>query len=187
MRPLLAESLLLALSLFALAGDAGARESDRQQSIELRAQGFDGSLAEDGDSTFTGNVAITQGTLAIGAARMVITRAKGEVARIRFQGQPATMQQQNDNGALMRAAAEKIDYDVTAEIVTLSGNVVVNQDGNDLRGQNIVYNLKDERLNASGADSGEGRIQMTLKPRTKAAPETPAAPEKSGEDKDASP
>lgn len=157
------------MTSLSFAGAVEARESDRQQEIQLRAEGFDGSLAEDGDSTFTGNVAIAQGSLRIGAAEMVITRAKGDVSRIRFQGQPASMQQENDNGAQMRAQADKIDYDVSAELVTLTGNVVVNQDGNDLRGQNIVYNLKDERLNATGADSGDGRIQMTLKPRAKPA------------------
>lgn len=169
MRPRLVESLLLALASLVLATAVAARESDRQQAMDLQAEDGNATLAEDGDSTFSGNVAITQGTLKIAAGNMVITRKAGAVARVVFEGQPATMQQENDNGALMRAQANRIEYDVDAETVVLTGNVEVDQAGDQLRGQRITYDLKNGRMNAAGEGAGDGRIRMTIQPRANAS------------------
>lgn len=182
MRPRLADILLLTAMAFGSTGVAVARESDRQQPMQLQAEDGDATLAEDGDSTFSGDVAITQGTLRIAAGKMVISRKAGDVARVVFEGQPASMQQENDNGAQMRAQANKIEYDVTAETVVLIGNVHVDQAGDELRGQRITYDLKNGRMNAAGG-SGDGRIRMTLQPRASSASdadETDAS--KSGDD-----
>ena len=169
MRPRLADSLLLILLPLAFAPLALAKESDRQQPMDLQADTSNAVLADDGDSTFSGNVSITQGSLRIAAGAMTITRKDGAVARVVFEGKPATMQQENDNGAQMRAQANKIDYDVNVESVVLTGNVEVDQAGDRLTGERITYDLKNGRLNAAGDGSGDGRIRMTIQPRAKSA------------------
>ena len=169
MRPRLVESLLLAAIALAFAGTAAARESDRQQPMDLQAETSDVVMADDGDSTFSGNVSITQGSLKIAAGAMTITRKGGDVARVVFEGKPATMQQENDNGALMQAQADRIDYDVNVESVVLTGNVAVDQAGDKLRGERITYDLKNGRLSAAGDGSSDGRIRMTIQPRAKTA------------------
>jgi lipopolysaccharide export system protein LptA len=163
MRPRNAE--LLAFVLLAASAAASARESDRQQPMSLEAEDTDAVLTDDGETRLTGNVAITQGTLRIDADAATISRAKGDVVRVVFEGKPARMQQENDNGAQMKAQGNRIDYDVDAESVVLSGNVAVDQAGDSMRGERITYDLKSGRLKAAGDGSGDGRIRMTIQPR----------------------
>jgi lipopolysaccharide export system protein LptA len=163
MRPRNAELLVLALLAFASA--ATARETDRQQPMSIAADDTDAVLTEDGESRLTGNVLITQGSLRISAEAATISRAKGDVVRVVFEGKPAQLQQENDNGALMKAQGNRIDYDVSAESVVLSGAVAVDQAGDTLRGERITYDLKSGRLKAAGDGSDDGRIRMTIQPR----------------------
>ncbi len=158
-------ALLLAASM-ALPLSATARESDRQQPMNVEADDFDAVMADDSESKLLGNVEITQGTLRITAASATISRAKGDIKRVLLEGAPATMQQDNDEGVTMRANANRIDYDVSAESVVLTGNVAVDQGADTLRGERITYDLKNGRLNASGQGTGAGgRIRMTIQPR----------------------
>lgn len=169
-----ANLLFAAAFLTVLSFAVQARESDRQQSMSIEADDTNAVLDEDGESTLTGNVAITQGTLKITAHSATIARKAGDISSVLFQGTPATLQQENDNGALMKAQGNRIDYDVTAESVTLTGNVLVDQAGDNLRGERIVYDLKNGRLNGQGDGSGDGRIRMTIQP--KPSESTPAKP-----------
>ncbi len=166
--------LFIAAFLTALPLAAQARESDRQQSMSIEADDTNAVLDDDGETTLTGNVSITQGTLKITAHSATIARKAGDISGVLFQGTPATLQQENDNGALMKAQGNRIDYDVAAESVTLTGNVLVDQAGDNLRGERIVYDLKNGRLNGQGDGSGDGRIRMTIQPKPTAT--TPAKP-----------
>jgi lipopolysaccharide export system protein LptA len=169
--------LLLGLVLALAACAAGARESDRQQPMSVEADDADTLLTDDSDSKLTGNVRIAQGSLLITAAEATITRRAGDITRVVLEGGPASMQQENDEGVPMKAQAGKIDYDVAAETVVLTGNVAVDQGADTLRGERITYDLKNGRLNASGAGTGDaGRIRMTIQPRPKAE----AAPKPEG-------
>jgi lipopolysaccharide export system protein LptA len=172
-----ADLSLLLSSLLLCCTAAGARESDRQQPMNLAAEDGDAVLADDGETRLSGNVLITQGTLKIEAASATITRADGAVKKVVFEGSPASLQQEGEDGRPVRAQARQIEYDVPGEVVTLSGDVAVNQGGDDLRGQRIVYDLKNERLNASGEGAADGRIRMTIQPR-------PASAKDDGEAKD---
>ena len=156
--------------LLLLAGAAQARESDRSQPMSIEADDIDATVQDNSETRLSGNVLITQGTLRIRAGSAVISRTDDEIRRVVFEGRPASMQQENDAGVPMKADAERIDYDVAAETVVLTGNVAVDQGADTLRGQRVTYDLKNGRLNASGEGTGEaGRIRMTIQPRAKAA------------------
>ena len=175
MRRRLPEFVLgLAVSIAAL--PAAARESDRTQPMSVEADDIDVVMDDDSESKLAGNVIITQGTLRIDAGAATISKTAGDIRRVVLEGQPASMQQDNDEGVTMKATAAKIDYDVTGESVVLTGNVAVDQGADTLRGERITYDLKNGRLNASGEGTGErGRIRMTIQPRPKT--EEPAKPE----------
>jgi lipopolysaccharide export system protein LptA len=172
-------ALLLLAASIALPPAATARESDRQQPMNVEADDIDAVMADDSESKLLGNVEITQGTLRIAASSATISRAKGDIKRVVLEGAPATMQQDNDEGVTMRANANRIDYDVSAESVVLTGNVAVDQGADTLRGERITYDLKNGRLNASGQGTGAaGRIRMTIQPRpAEAKPDTAPATE----------
>ena len=176
-----AESLALAL-LLVLAGPATARESDRGQPMSVEADDIDATLADDSVTRLSGNVLITQGTLRIASNSAEITRKDGEIVSVLLEGAPASLQQEQDDGTPMSARARRIDYDVSAESIVLTGGVAVDQGGDSMRGERIAYDLKSGRMNAAGDGSGDGRIRMTIQPRAKADPAstTPEAPEPDG-------
>ena len=156
---------LLGLALLA-ALPAAARESDRRQPMNVEADDVDVVMEDTSESRLVGNVLITQGTLRIAAAAATIHKIDDEIRRVVLEGQPASLQQENDAGVPMKATARKIDYDVTGESVVLTGSVAVDQGADTLRGERITYDLKNGRLNASGEGTGEaGRIRMTIQPR----------------------
>lgn len=157
--------LLLMLCLPAL---ALARSTDRNADMQVDATGLDTVLTDDGETKLTG-VTIAQGTLKIEAADATVTRSKGEITRILLEGTPAKLQQENDNGELMRARARRIDHDPVKEIIVLTGAVEVDQGSDTLRGERLTYDTKSGRLTADGG-AGDGKVRMTIKPK----PSTPS-------------
>ena len=128
----IAEMLLLGLLTGAMfAGTALARSTDRDQQLDVRAGGLDGPISQNGVTRLT-DVIITQGSLRIEAARATVSRDDGEVTKVVLQGEPASLQQENDDGVLMKAQARRIDYDTHIETVVLTGAVRIDQ-GRDWR------------------------------------------------------
>lgn len=167
--------LLLTLCLPAL---ALARSTDRNAEMQVEATGADAVLNDDGESVLTG-VTITQGTMQIQAAKATITRKAGDITRIVLDGTPARLQQENDNGELMKARARRIDHNPVTEVIVLTGAVEVDQGTNTMRGERLTYDTKSGRLNADGG-GGDGKIRMTLQPKKSAEPAPASAGEAGG-------
>lgn len=164
------------LAAIALCGPVAARTSDRQLPMDMSADAGDAVLTDDGESTISGNVLITQGTLKLEADKAVITRSKGVTSKVTLSGNPVRMQQQNDDNELMKATARQIVYLISTEQLTLTGGVVIDQPRGSMRGETIRYDLKTGRMTAGGDGN---RIQMRLepKPQTKPAVKPAAKPQ----------
>ena len=160
MSRLLVECCLLAG--LAVGSGASARSSDRQLPMDMSADAGDAVLADDGESTISGNVLITQGTLRLEADKAVITRSKGVTSKVTLLGSPVRMQQMNDQNELMKASARQIVYLISAEQLSLTGGVVVDQPRGSMRGETIRYDLATGRMTAGGDGT---RIQMRLEPQ----------------------
>lgn len=117
----------------------------------------------DGETILT-DVTIVQGTLRIQSAQAVLTRKNDAITRLLLTGAPAKLQQENDNGTLVKVRALTIDYAPATEIVVLAGEVEVEQDGNTMRSAKLTYNTKTGQLTADGG-SGDGRVRMTIPPK----------------------
>ncbi len=153
-----------------------ARDSDRAKEVALSAAGFDGILAEDGDTLVT-DLIITQGTLRIEARKGTVTRRAGDFARIVLEGAPAEMAQENNDGVPMKARAHRIDYDPIKDTVKLTGAVAIDQGQDSFRGESVDYDIASGRMKADG---GTGRITMTIQPRKKSSPEAAARENQGG-------
>lgn len=154
---------LLPLFLFAavFAGQADAKSSDRKQPMDISADNTDALLTDTSESSISGNVVISQGTLKIAADKAVISRVKGDVVKVTLSGAPTRMQQTNDNGDVMKASAKQIVYLISGEQIQLNGGVVIDQARGSMRGESIRYDLKTGRLTGGG---NGGRVQMRLNP-----------------------
>lgn len=141
---------------------ATARSTDRDQPLEVDAQGLEGLIDPDGDTVLT-EVTITQGSLRIQARRATLTRSDGEVTRVVLEGNPASLQQENDAGQQMQAKAHRIEYDTTSEMVLLIGSVRINQGRDEFRGEQVRYDTR--RGHIAGEGGAGGRVQLTIHPK----------------------
>ncbi len=161
-------ALLLALTL--PSWSALALESDRNQPMEITAQGSDTDL-ESGMHTLIGKVEIRQGSLLIQADRGEVHQPNGgeEVARVVLQGTPARLEQALDNGAgYMRARAARIDFDRASNTVVMTGGVRIEDPRGTLTGERVSYDIARGRV--QGQSSGEdGRVRFVIPPRAPAA------------------
>ena len=161
---LVALSLLLLSIVLPL--DAPAKTSDRTQPMDVEADRTEVGVGDDSDALLIGNVKITQGTLEVESDRATIQRKGGEISEVVLTGAPATLKQVNDNGEPMHATAARIVYDTSAEIVVLTGGVVIQQTRGTLRGENIKYDLKTGRLDGGGDGN---RVKMRIMPKNAGA------------------
>lgn len=164
--------LVLPLLLTALiAAPVMAAQADRDQKISVSADHFESSQ-QTGLTTLTGNVLIVQGTLKASAGKGVAhADASGNTERIVLSGAPAHLEQRMDDGSLMQAHANTIDYLVNGDTVTLTGNAHVNQPGQgSFDGARLVYNPTTGAISGSGGD--QGRVHLTLEPRKNASADT---------------
>jgi lipopolysaccharide export system protein LptA len=169
---------IAALTLTALLGAMGspafAKSADRAQEMKIQADNADYTTDGSRPSILLGNVAIVQGTLDVRSGRAEISHRNGRPARVVLTGGRVQLKQQLDSGGWVTAAADKVDYDLNAEVATLTGNVQLEQSGaqaNKLTGQRVVYNMKTGRLNAG--EPGKSRVNIVIPPKAAATPNKP--------------
>lgn len=162
----LALALLLAC---ALAPAAQATRGDRSQPIQVASSYGDVLAKPNGVSHLKGNVVITQGTLKItGDDGTIYFDAESHISRVILTGTPVNLQQMDDHGNLIKAHADRIEYDVPAGIATLTGSAHVEQVGRgSASGDTLVYNTVTSTM--TGSSQGDHRVHMTFQPRVKPA------------------
>lgn len=163
-------ALLVCIAGPALAQETPAEDpfadvaADRTQPISVSADQGTANF-ETETAVYSGNVVVTQGDLRLRAETLTIKAPKGAIATIEADGGIVLTSKSGD------ATASRATYDVPARRVTLSGNVVLTQGENVLRGNLLTVNLDSgvAELTASGAN---GRVEgLFLPPAETPAPE----------------
>jgi lipopolysaccharide export system protein LptA len=158
-------NLLLAIALGALgAGPAAARSGDRNQPMDIQAGHQSGTVDYSQPTTLSGGVKIDQGTLHIDADRAVISFRNGEASQAVLTGNQAVLKQQMDDGTPMTATADRIDYDMLADVLVLTGNYTVTTQRGSTSGQRLTSNLKSGQEDSGGQDGG--RVKMRILPKS---------------------
>ena len=163
-------SLLLSISIGLLAGlpaISHAGKEDFSKTIEIASQqSFLDRIAS--RSVYRGNVLITQGTLELKAEEMQIDASNGEDKEIFVAtGSPAQYSQQQENGSMVYARANKIEYHRETRTLTLEGNAEVEQNSSSVKGNSIKFNMELEQIIAQGENQGDGRVITILQPENK--------------------
>lgn len=168
------------LLLLMFAGSAHALKNDREQPLDVRAKSQETTLGQKsgGDTnvaTLRGAVEMTQGSLkANGDVAVVYDTDKagkagdGSIKRLKLTGKPARMQQQLDNdGGLMQASADTIEYNTDSSIAEFTGNVVViQQNKSEFRGDHMTYNTNTGAMK-SGEETGDSVVRLRFLPQPK--------------------
>jgi lipopolysaccharide export system protein LptA len=159
LRILLAASTLIASST--IASLSYSLPDDVNQPIRVVA---DTAIRDEsrGQTIYSGDVTITQGSLTISAESIVILERDSDVTSIVASGEPATLSQQlSVHGERVNAVANSIDYNVQTAVVQLLDNAELNQGGSKISSQQITYSVREQIINAQSSGSSS-RVEMVI-------------------------
>lgn len=128
-----------------------------------RATGLD---FRDSTWTFTGNVRIERdgGVLESDAAQVQFRANLLRVATI--QGKPARFEQQLARTAgTAHGRASTIVYDLDSDHVTFTGDAWLSDGRNEISGEQLVYNVRDQRVLAEPQPGTDSRVRITIRPK----------------------
>ncbi|WP_339723446.1 lipopolysaccharide transport periplasmic protein LptA [uncultured Paraglaciecola sp.] len=167
---------VIAALLFSAHSHAG--KDDFTKKIELASlyQNADGIAKR---ASYQGNVVIQQGSLKISADELQIDASIGEGNEIFIAtGNPAKYSQKQEDGSIVTAQADKIEYHRQTRSLSLEGNAQIKQNSSSVKGKSIKFNMELEQIIAQGSDQESGRVITTFQPVVK-----PKEPETTPQDK----
>jgi len=171
--PLLGAVLLLAVMPFSALGLSG----DRNQPMTIEADRA--TLNEKtGNSVYEGNVHVQQGSLVLQGSKMTVQLNDNTIGKIILTGSPATWKQRPDGKDTdQQAEAGRIEYHATEDRIILLEDARVWQSGaEEFRSDRIVFDLKNNTVNAGSSTSGD-RVRIILQPGSKKDKKPPVQPQ----------
>lgn len=164
-----ASAVLLTLLAFAPAF-GWAKSADRNQPVAIDAGYQVGNFDDNGKTSMSQGVIIKQGTLDIRADAGELTMKNGDPSFAVFTGKPVKLRQQLDDGTWMDATADRMEYNISGEIITFIGNYTVSSPKGSNSGQKLVYNTKTSGMEAGGDGT---RVRTVIKPKSAQNKATP--------------
>ncbi|PCI62300.1 MAG: lipopolysaccharide transport periplasmic protein LptA [Methylophilaceae bacterium] len=175
-------SVILISFCFSLS--AFAEAADRDQPIELEA---DSVIIDDAKkiSTYLGNVILTQGTLVIRAAKLIVREDRNGFQHSTSTGNPTTFKQKREGkNEYMTGSGRRIEYDGRMDKIQLYTKAWVKRGEDIVYGDYISYDANAEYAEVFGGKKSEsggpssGRVRAIIQPKNKPN-KAPAAPTKS--------
>ncbi len=167
---------LLGLLLLCHTGLSLAERADRNKPMHMEANSV---FVDDTSrtSSFDGNVQLLQGTLSIQADKIVVVQDKDGFQHCTASGRLAHFRQKRDSvNEYVEAYGERIEYDTHSEVAEFFGQARIRREGDDVRGEHIIYNTRTEVFQVSGAPAdktaeptGTGRVTVVIQPQNKAS------------------
>lgn len=113
-----------------------------------------------GVTRFIGDVTIVRGPMRVQADEGVVRSEGGRIVSIELTGNPARWEDRLEDGTDVNGEAQKISFDVAENVVILTGNAVVRHEKGQFSGQELLYDLDDERL--TGRGSADDRAHVVI-------------------------
>ncbi len=114
---------------------------------------------------FSGNVIIDvdAGHIECESAELSFTDTQLRLAAIK--GSPATFElRRPGTDEITYAQAGNLQYDLTAGVVEFSEEAIITEGGNQISSSFLVYNIKEQRLNAQSSSDDDERVKITVIP-----------------------
>lgn len=94
----------------------------------------------------------------------------GQIANARIEGSPAEFEQRGGQAdRQVRGRAGIIDYDPIAGVLKLTDQVWFSNGKDEFRGDVVIYNLRDERVQINPGGQSPGRVRGIIRPRANSA------------------
>ncbi len=171
--------------LSSLCGSVFAVEKIRQEKAEkihINADHMKLNIGT-GNSTYTGNVKISQGKLLLTGQTVSIVQNTERVERIKINGNPATYTRITKTGKTIHATSQQMVYTESNHRLVLTGNAQLSQPERTIKSQRIVYdtqlgtvvagNQSRETGNAVRPTPANERVNITLTPKEKTTEKIP--------------
>ena len=114
---------------------------------------------------FSGNVVIDvdAGHIECESAELSFTDTQLRLAAIK--GSPATFEMHRPGtDEVTFAQAGSLNYDLDAGVVEFSEEAIITEGGNQISSSFLVYNIKEQRLNAQSSGEDDERVKITVIP-----------------------
>jgi lipopolysaccharide export system protein LptA len=152
-------------SLLVCAGSVCALQSDRSEPISIEADTAERDEAK-GTTTYSGAVLMQQGSMKINADKVVIYSTKDKVSHIVATGRPVHYEQKpSEKQALVIAQANTLEYQIQDESLHLIDSAFLEQEGTNLSGNRIDYDVKNSVVKAGGEAKNKERVRMIINPK----------------------
>ena len=158
-----ARNIAIVCLLF-FSGTSIAGKEDFTQKIEIASSNQTGDgIAK--KSRFWGSVMIRQGSLVVEADEVEVDASLGEGNEIFIAtGKPARYSQQQQDGSMVSATANRIEYRRDTRALSLDGNAEIQQNNSSVNGDSIVFNMQLEQILAQGENNEKGRVVTIFQP-----------------------
>ncbi len=167
-QPALAAALTVLLAV--LCAGAAALSNDREQPIQLEADGVEFDEAKN-RSVYEGNVIVVQGSLRLEADRVTVQHRERQPARIFAEGTPVHFEQQPDEGGEpVKGRSRQAEYEVDSEEIVLIGDAHLIKGADSFASDRIVYDRVRARIKAGAAAQGSERVHITITPPAREQP-----------------
>lgn len=168
---------LLAAGAFALslAAPAAAEKSDREKEIQVLADRLSADDAKK-EAVYEGNVIVTQGTMRITSARIVVREDAEGYRKYVATGDPVTFRQKRDKvDDWIDGSAQRAEFDDRNDQLRLFNGARLRSSQGELAGDYISYDRAKEFFEVTGAAPGapapaaSSRVKATIIPQKKGA------------------
>ena len=143
----------------------------RVQAERARATGLD---FKDATWTFSGKVKMDVEGGTMRAEEAVVNFVADQLARATVRGKPAEFEQQMKTGGKARGRAGSLVYETRGGTVTLKENAWLSDGRSEIRGQQLVYEIAAQRVQAGKTTGSDERVRIVILPQT--APEPKVTP-----------
>jgi lipopolysaccharide transport protein LptA len=147
----------------------------RIEAKEARVKG--GLDFENGEWTISGDVRIKAENGNLKSDKAVVSFANNLISRAVVTGSPAEFEQQREDGSTARGRAGTIAYEPGSGVVSFRENAFLSDGCNELKGQQLRYNIKQQRVEgqAQPTPGANGRITITIQPKVDSGTGNPCA------------
>jgi lipopolysaccharide export system protein LptA len=150
---------------------AAAEKADSDQPLQIES---DRMSANDltKEAMFEGDVVLTKGSIRLTADRIVVKEQDKGSHHAVATGNPVRFRQRMDSKegkapVWVDGEAQRIEYDEGTEKVELFDKARVNRDGDEVRGDYILYDQRTEYFSVRGGKgSSSGRVRAIIQPKT---------------------
>jgi len=180
--PLLPALRVLLVAALAATTAAHAEKGDREKEIQVLADRLSADDAKK-EAVYEGNVVVTQGTMRITSARIVVREDAQGYRTYIASGAPVTFRQKRDKvDDWIDGSAQRAEFDDRNDLLRLYNGATLKSSQGELTGDFISYDRSKEFFEVTGAAPGAApaagsRVKATIIPQKKGADAKAAAPE----------